>query len=188
MTRRTETAKPARRRLISAPAVLAAALAAGLLGCAPALDWRELRPAGSQVQLLFPCKPSEQVRRVTLAGTPVRLSLWACSADGQTWALAHADLTDPARVGAALAELRASALANLGAESAVTEPLQVSGATPNPGSQRMRLAGKLPDGTEVQEQVAVFTRGTVVYQATALGPALSDAAAETFITSLRTGP
>lgn len=187
MRRRTEAGPPGRRLWLYARVIAAVALMTALLGCSPALDWREQRPAGSQVQLLFPCKPSEQVRRVTLAGAPVRLSLWACSADGQTWALAHADLADPARVSAALAELRASALANLGAESAAAEPLQVPGATPNPGSQRLRLAGKLPDGSAVQEQVAVFTRGTVVYQATALGPALSDAAAETFITSLRTG-
>ncbi len=158
-----------------------------LAACAPTLDWREVRPEDSQVQLLFPCKPVQQVRRVRLAGQDLRLALHACSAGGQTWALAHADLGDPAQVGAALAELLASAAANLGAEAAPGQPLQVAGATPNPGSRRLRLAGRLPDGTPVDEEVAVFTYGTRVYQATALGKALTHEAAQTFIGSLRAG-
>ena len=74
--------------------------AAGLLAaCAPALDWRDVRLEGSGVLLLFPCKPDSQTRTLSLAGASVRLSLHACSAAGSTWALAVADLGDPARVG-----------------------------------------------------------------------------------------
>jgi hypothetical protein len=158
-----------------------------LSACAPALDWREVRPKDSQVQLLFPCKPAEQARRVQLAGQSVRLSLHACSAGGQTWALAHADLGDPAHIGAALGELMASAAANLGTVPGPPEALQVAGATPHAGSVRLRLAGQLPDGKAVREEVAVFTYGTRVYQATALGADLPQEAAQTFIASLRAG-
>ncbi len=161
--------------------------ALALAACSPTLDWREVRPPDSALQVLFPCKPVTQVRKVKLVGLERRMSLHACSAGGQTWALAHADLGDPAQLGAALAELLASAAVNLDAAAAPGQSLQVQGATPHPGSRQARLVGKLPDGTAVTEEVAVFVHGTRVYQATALGPALTSEAAQTFITSLRAG-
>jgi hypothetical protein len=161
--------------------------AGGLLACSPALDWREVRPPDSQLQLLFPCKPVTQARKVTLAGQTVRLSMHACSAGGQTWALAHADLGDPRHIGAALTELMSSAAANVGTVAGAPQSLRVTGATPHADSARVRFAGELPDGTAVTEEVAVFTYGTRVYQATALGAVLPQEAAQTFIASLRVG-
>ena len=160
-----------------------------LAGCSPALDWREVRPPGSGAVLLFPCRPAAQERRLPLAGQPVQLQLLACSAGGQTWGLAQADLQDPARLGAALAQLRAAAAANIGATvPGGVLPLQVPGATPHEGSARVRLAGRLPDGAAAHMQLAVFTHGTQVFQATALGEALSEEAAEVFFTSIRFPP
>ncbi len=165
---------------------LPAALGAG--GCSPTFDWREARPAGSGFVALFPCKPKTLTRTVPLAGAPVALSMHACSAGGVTWALAHADVGDPARVGPALTELRGTAAANIGAGAARELPLAVQGRTPNPASARLRLEGRLPDGRAVVEQIALFSRGTVVLQATALGAALPDEAAETFFAALRAAP
>lgn len=168
-----------------APLPLVAALA--LTGCSPALDWREVRPRGSGATLLMPCKPDELARSVSLAGTTVRLQLAACSAGGQTWALAHADVGDPAQVTPALAELRAAAAANLDAGDGAALPLQVRGATPNRASERVQFSGKLPDGRAAHEQVAVFARGTRVFQATVLGEQLSAEAADTFFGALQAG-
>ena len=163
--------------------------AAGVLsGCAPALDWREVRPADSQLLLLFPCKPNAQERRVALAGQAVRMTLHACSAGGQTWGLAVADVADPSRVTPAMAEFGASAAANIGAAPARPATFQVRGATPNAGSQRLRLQGKLPDGTPVKMELAVFTHGTRVFQATVLGEALDTEAVDTFFDALRVQP
>lgn len=159
-----------------------------LAACSPALDWREVRPAGSQLQLLFPCKPVQQARRVTLAGQTVRLVLQVCNAGEQTWALAHADLGDPTHLGPALTELLNSAAANLGAAPGTPQPLQVAGATPHEASARWRFSGQLPDGVAVVEEVAVFAYGTRVYQATALGPQLPPELAQTFMGSLRVVP
>ena len=117
-------------------------LAAVLLGCAPALNWRDVRPAGSGLQLLFPCKPDEQQRRVGLAGPPVRYTMNLCSATEQTWALAHADMGELSRVAPALAALQAGAAANLGVAAAPVTPQAVPGATPLAGSGRMRLRGQ----------------------------------------------
>ncbi len=162
--------------------------AALLAACAPALDWRELRPEGSGLALLMPCKPDSQARHVGLASTQVRLALYACSAGGVTWGVAFADIGDPARVGAALDELRASAAKNLGAAEAVELPLQVAGATPNPSSRRVQFPGRMPDGRAVTEQTAVFAKGTRVYQAVAVGQALEPEAVAMFFGSLRLLP
>jgi hypothetical protein len=161
--------------------------AAWLAGCSPTLDWRDVRPADSGVALLLPCRPTPQVRSVRLAGRTVNLALYACSAGEQTWALAFADLADPALVGPALQELQASAAANVGASTAQSLTLAVPGATPHPDSRRSLLSGRLPDGRSVQEQVAVFAVGTLVFQATVLGPSLPSEGVETFFSSLRAG-
>lgn len=171
---------------IPRPAPVIAALA--LAACAPALNWRDVRPEGSAAQLLFPCKPDMQERRVALAGPPVRLALNLCEAAGQTWSLALADVADPARVAPALAALQAGAAANLGARATGTVPQAVPGATPQPGSGRTRLQGQRADGQPVQMQTLVFARGTQVFQASVLGAALSDDAVDAYFSSIRFAP
>lgn len=159
-----------------------------LSACAPALDWRDVRPAGAGVQLQFPCKPNGQSRAIMLNGQRVKLALYACAAGGTTWGLALADVTQPAQVGPALAELVASAANNLGAAAGKSLPWRVAGETPNDAAGVQRLEGKLPDGKKVQMQVLVFTRGTLVYQASVLGERVADDAVQTFFESVRLGP
>lgn len=165
---------------------LAAAVVAA--GCAPALDWRQVQPDGSGLVMMFPCRPASHARRVTLAQSVVRLELHACSTGGATWALAFADLEDPARVGPALEELRAAAAANLGAAAVREAALQVPGATPNPASRRVDLEGRAPDGRRLEERVALFSKGLRVYQAAVLGEHLDLEAADTFFAGLRLPP
>lgn len=172
---------------------LALGAACAGVGCTPTLDWREVRPPGSQLLLLFPCKPSAQQRQVPLAGQPVLLTLHACSAGGQTWGLAVADVADPARVAPTLAALSAAATANIGAAPPKIAPfadpsassIAVRGATPNPGSQRLLLHGKLPDGTGVTLHAAVFAHGTQVFQASVLGKQFAAETADVYFDSLR---
>lgn len=165
--------------------------AAVLAACAPALDWRDVRPPGSALRVQLPCRPAVQQRQVALAGPPVALTLHVCTAAQQTWGLAQADVVDPARVRPALAALMAAAAANIGAErgapSAAT-PLAVPGATPNGGSGRAAWSGRLPDGQPVQMASAVFVHGTQVFQATVLGQALDPAAVQLFFDSIRFSP
>lgn len=162
-----------------------------VMACSPALDWRELRPAGAGVAALLPCKPASHARRLDLAGAKVTMTLHACTADGVTWALAHADVGDPARVAAALAGLRDAALANLGparVQTDVAPAMLVSGATPNRQAGRVVIDGRLPDGSVVQEHQLLFVRGTTVFQATAIGPRLDAPALEAFFGGLRVLP
>jgi hypothetical protein len=46
----------------------------------------------------------------------------------------------------------------------------------------------MPDGRQVTEQVAVFTKGLRVYQATALSGKLEPEAVDTFFGNLRVAP
>lgn len=166
----------------------AVALALAMGACAPSLDWRAVHPAGSGVTLWFPCRPDLEVRRVVLAGSPVRLALHACDAGGHTWALAWADMVEPSRVGAALADLRRTAAMNVGSAPGPLQPMAVPGATPNDHSGRMRVDGRMPDGRPVQMQLAVFVHGTGVMQATVMGPGVADEAAQMFLSSIRIDP
>jgi hypothetical protein len=166
------------------------ALGAALLlaACAPALDWRELRPGDGALVVLLPCKPASHARRVKLGADAVRLEMHACTAGGTTWALAFADVEDPARVGPALAAMLSSAQDNLSAGPLQPLALRVEGATPHDASRRVQFDGRLPDGRAVTEQLAVFSKGTRVFQAMAVGERLDAEAVEGFFGSLRFVP
>lgn len=160
-------------------------LASALAACTPTLDWRTVRPEGSGLEALFPCKPAGHARRVTLAGDGVELTLYACTAGGVTFAVGFADVGQPQRTGPALAELSAAAARNIGAVGSAVLPLRIEGMTPNPQAGRLRLNGQLGDGQRVEEQVAVFSRGTRVFQATMVGAKLDAEAVATFFGALR---
>ncbi|HEX3140646.1 MAG TPA: hypothetical protein VHQ87_11360 [Rhizobacter sp.] len=157
-----------------------------LLGaCSPTLDWREVRPEGSEVVALFPCKPSTDARSVTLDGARVRMLLTSCRAADVNWALAYADVPDPSRVPAALAALRAALEANLGGPAQRVSALQVNGMTPNPLAERVRIQGKLPAGDAVVLEGGFFAKGPRVFQATAMGANLSADAVANFFENLK---
>jgi hypothetical protein len=161
-------------------------LAGGLAACAPTLDWREVRPIGSAVVAMFPCKPASHARQVSLAGRVVELTLYACTAGDVTYALAYADMREPGDVGKALAALKTSAWANVRATPPpATPPMQQPGMTPNAESVRWQVVGALPNGQAVQEAGAVFAHGTWVHQATAIGARLDASAMQTFMDALR---
>ncbi len=80
--------------------VWAAALLAGWLLCAcnPALDWRELSwPAGG-FSVLLPGRPDEAQRDLMVGATALHMHLLTVHAQGQIYAVGHADL--PANLGA----------------------------------------------------------------------------------------
>lgn len=169
------------------PTTMIAALAAVVAGlaCSPTLDWREFQPEDSGITVVFPCRPDRHARAIVVAGHAVRMEMLVCSAGGATFALAFADLPDPAAVASALAELRALAASNIAAAPAPPASLPVPGMTPNPQAARVMLSGTLPDGVAVQEQAAFFAKGLRVYQASVLGPHPVDDAADTFLAGLK---
>jgi len=165
----------------------AASTAVALAACAPTFDWREAHPEGSGAVALFPCRPHEQQRDVTLAGSVVAMRLHACSAGGAHFALASVDAGDPRRVTPELVALRTQLLAHLGGPTVEARPWQLAGATPNPESVRLHLVGTRPDGSRVVADAAFFVRGLMLYQATVLGSSDTPGhdAVDTFLGAIR---
>jgi len=156
-----------------------------LCACAPTLNWREIRPEGSGAIALFPCKPSSHVRTVRIGPASAPMALYACTAGGVTYALAHTELGDPHLVGSALTELRASTAANLGTVARPDGAIEVPGMTPNAQAGRIRMDGKLPSGEPAQAAAGFFVKGTRVFQVTVVGPKLDAQALETYLGGLK---
>jgi len=163
-----------------------AAAAVLLAACSPALNWREVRPEGSDAVVMFPCKPQRLARVLLLAGNPVEMHLSSCTAEGVTYALSDAAVDSPVQAGPALRALSAAAANNIGAAAdAASAPLAIPGMTPNDAARRWSLQGRGADDKPVREELAVFTRGRRVYQATIVGPAIDTEAAGTFFSSIQ---
>lgn len=156
-----------------------------LTGCAPSLDWREIRPEDSDAIAVFPCKPTTDARMVMLAGVRVRMVLVACRAGDATWALAFADVGDPAKVTQALHDLRGSNAGNLNGTPSAIGPMRLAGMSPNPQAERVRVEGRLPGGDAVVLEGGFFARGTRVYQATVMGKAIDAEALAMFFDGLK---
>jgi hypothetical protein len=169
----------------AAPAVVLGALLLG--ACSPALDWREVR-AESGALALFPCKPVKETRAVVLAGAKTSMTMRACQAAGVTYALASAELGDPARIAPALAQLKSNLVGNIGGTAPAARPLVLAGMTPSAEAQRVDAQGALPDGAPVRQSSAFFARGTWVFQATVMGPKPAAEAVETFFEGLKFAP
>ena len=151
--------------------------------CSPSLDWRDVRPAGSGAQALFPCKPEINSRAVSSA-EPGRMGLASCKAAGLSFSLAWAEVADPSQVTPALQQMRAALLTKLAAQPTPPQHLHVPGMTPNPAAGTQRVEGGVTAGSQ-KAQVALFTRGLWVYQAVMLGDKRDDAAWSNFIDSIK---
>ena len=161
-----------------------AALLAALAACAPAFDWRDARPEGSGVAMLFPCRPDRHERAVRIGDTERRMQMHSCKAAGATFSLAFVDAAQPTQVAALLAELRAHAAANIGGVPEA-RPFAPPGATPNEHSALLQIFGRLPDGRRVTEHAAFFVKGLRLYQATAIGESLPAEAVQTFFGAIK---
>ncbi|MFY7864346.1 hypothetical protein [Roseateles sp.] len=154
-------------------------LATSLAACSPALDWREVRPAGSGVQALFPCKPQINVRPATPA-EPSSMGLAECKAADLSFSLAWADLSEPQMVTPALLQMRQSLAAKLQAPGTAGTAFQVPGMTPNPEAQVQVFSG-----ASQTAHVAVFARGLRVYQVVVLGKKGANEAWDGFVSAVK---
>ncbi|MBV8604141.1 MAG: hypothetical protein JO224_05590 [Pelomonas sp.] len=138
-----------------------------LAACTPALNWREVQPAGSHLSLTFPCKPDVAVREV--AG--LRQGLAQCDADGASFVLAWSELRgsdagqaaatpDPGAVDAALRDMRASVAARLHATAGAPRPFGVAGMDARAEAQVQDLEAPGPR----HARVASFARGALAYE------------------------
>ena len=162
-------------------------VALAMPACVPALDWRETRPEGSGVTMMFPCRPERQERPVRVGAETLALRLHSCTAAGSAFALASAEVADPARVTALLEAWRGQAIANVEGSATTEASAAIPGSTPNAQSARLRIVGKRPDGRRVVEHAAFFVKGLTLLQATVIGAdePVDREAIDTFFGSIR---
>ena len=163
-------------------------MAIGLAACSPTYDWRDVRPAGADVQLLFPCKPATETRSTVLAGHPVQMTMVACQTGGSMFGFAFTDAGEATRVAPTLAAWRTAQADNLGAQARPMGTVAIAGANPAPVPERFQVDGRFPDGTAVRQQLIYFARGTRVYQAAVMGPTGGGEAAGVFFEGIRPAP
>ncbi|MES2399528.1 MAG: hypothetical protein V4573_06045 [Pseudomonadota bacterium] len=161
-------------------------LALMLAGCSPNLNWRDVRPEGTSLALLLPCKPDKAQRTVPLGGSPTELNMLGCDAGGATFAVASADVGDAAKVTDVLAQWQKLTLTNMKASPAVQVlPLKVAGAAAVPPALLMKAKGQRADGSAVTGHAAYFSKGTQVFQVVMYAGKLAPEASETFFSSLK---
>ena len=158
---------------------------AALGGCSPTFDWRSVQVPDTQLVTELPCRPSRFQRDVSVAGVPLKLFMLSCETGGVTYGVATADVGDPGRVDAVLHALRDGAAATIRSAGTGAAALNLKGATPFSGNASAHLQGQRPDGQSVEESIRVFARGARVFQASAVGAALPEAALKPFEDGLR---
>lgn len=158
------------------PAALAwlTLLALSLAACSAGLDWRLTRLPGWGLEAALPCRPAQQQREVSLAGVRTDMHLAVCKVAQHTYAIGRADLAEPGQVDLVLRGLAQLAEVNLRGQVQHAAVAQVPGMTPQAGARYLRLAGVRADGQPVHMAVWLFARGLRVYQATVLGPQLTE--------------
>ena len=167
------------RERVGRSAVASVALLS-LAACSPTFDWRSVPLPGTQLVTELPCRPGRFERDVTVAGTPLKLFMLSCDAGGITYGVATADVGDPGRVDAVLHALRDGAAAAIRSADSPAGALNMPGVTPFSGNSSAHLQGRRPDGETVDEAIRVFGRGTRVFQASAVGTSLPEAAVRPF--------
>ena len=159
-----------------------------LSACSPTFNWRELRPAGTPLQALMPCKPEHASRAVPLAGAATEMHLHSCDTGGLSFAVAWVELGDTARVDAAVAEWSRASLASLRLAPEVIDSPAARWALQLPGTSQssgLAVQGTDPQGQAVQMRAAYFARGTQVFQAAVYGPQLPAEVTTTFFEGLQ---
>jgi len=143
-----------------------------LMGCTPALNWRDTRLGDSALQALMPCKPDAATRTVQLQtdnqGRNATLRMQGCEASGLQFTLAEMSVPDGIEMADALSAWRAASLAALKAQPSdatpQTWPLQGADAVPPP--QRAEVTTSTH-----RAQWVWFAHAHRIYQAAVYGDA-----------------
>ncbi len=147
-----------RPALLLCAAIVAAA-------CSPTYDWREVRPEGTALMLLMPCKPDRREQAgLMVAGGPADVAVWSCRAGEASFSVTRASLVDPGRVTPVADGLREALLARPGTRRLDRAAYDVPGATPYVGATSTAFETPAPDGHAVSGRVAVFVHGLTVLQ------------------------
>ncbi len=153
---------PASRRLRLGVACLLA-----LAACSPTYNWRELTVEGDLL-VWMPCKPQQINREVRLGGLALPMSMLACEADGQSWAISSARVSDVAQLAGVQQALNEALAGNLSARLGRAQVPKAPGLAAAGELRFYELHGRRPDGTAVSIDLWTFVHGVQVYQVSAM--------------------
>ena len=162
-----------------------ACLVVALSACAPTFNWRELPIGATALTAVFPCKPELVSRTLPLAQVQRAVEMRSCDAGGVTFAIAHAELPDPAQAPQVLADWRASTLAGLGADPASVSAQPPGGLPPLPQMQVLRAARAGGAAPPAHLTGVWFASNRAVFAAFVMAPVIPAEAAEPFFAGLR---
>ena len=156
---------------------------AGLVACNPTFNWRDVRPDGTRVAALMPCKADKAQRTVPMAGQPTTLNLLSCDAGGATFAVSVADVKDSAKTAAVLLQWQSAMLTNIKAPPTAGMAFRLPGLSS--GAVMVKALGQRANGQAVSSQAAYFAQGSQVFQAVIYADIISPDVAETFFSGLK---
>ena len=155
-----------------------------LAACNPTFNWRDVRPDGTRLTLLLPCKPDKAQKTVPMGNQPTEMSLLSCDAGGVTFALSMADVNDAAQTGAVLAQWQNAALANIKTASPLSRDAFKLSGLPG-GAVLVKATGQRANGQTVSSQAAYFAQDSRVFQAVMYADKISPDVADTFFSGLK---
>jgi hypothetical protein len=179
---------PTRRQFLAAGAGLAL-----LAACSPKLDWREVRPAGTDFVIALPGRPQIETREFELAGRKLSMTMASAGVGATLFAAGVATLPADALAAEPLAAVvdgfRAALLRNVGAtESRVRSAPPLRSAGMLRSAQAVTATGKTGrEARAVQLAARFYVVDDRLYQLVALGAAgeLPPAALDSFFDSFR---
>lgn len=155
-----------------------------LTACNPTFNWRDVRPDGTRLELLLPCKPDKAQRTVSMASQQTKMNLLSCDAGGVTFAVSMADINDAGKTDAVLAQWQSATLTNIKAGSPVSRhAFKVPGLAAV--GVMVKATGQRANGQAVSSQAAYFADGSQVFQAVMYADKVALEASETFFSSLK---
>ena len=155
-----------------------------LSACNPTFNWRDVRPDGSRLALLMPCKPDKAQKAVSMVGQATDLMVLSCDAGGATFGVAIADVKDAARATAALAQWQSATLSNMKAvANTPAAAIKLAGLTST--GVMVKATGQRANGQAVSSQAAYFAQDATVFQVVMYANTIAPDVAETFFSGLK---
>jgi hypothetical protein len=133
---------------------------------------------------LFPCKPSQSERQISLEGLDLSVRLTSCEAGERVFAVTHVHAPAGIPATAVLRALRLAADRNVGSATMTEATLSVPGMSPDPLSGRFHWVGRREDGDVLDIETAFFSADQEAYQASIVGRSSEPEASEMFFSGL----
>jgi hypothetical protein len=186
------TKGPARPERRAVAGWLLAPLAAGMAGCSPEHDWREVRAEDGAFIVMLPARPARMTRPINLDGFALEMTMHGAQAREVAYTVGTAVLPDASAATRerALAAMRAAMIRNIGGTERASRAVRVAlvdaagQGTDTVAGLEVEAVGRMRDrdATLVARFVGVGGR---IWQAVVLGPAPDREQAALFLGSLK---